>query len=235
MVIENNPLVSVIIPVYNCDRYLAEAIESILAQTYQSIEVIVVDDGSTDGSADVAKHFALSVRYCYQPHMGIGATLNRGTALARGSFLAFLDADDFWVADKLMRQMVVFDSNPEMDIVFGHVKQFCSPELDDNIKKRLQVPAAIIPGYIKGTMLIKRDAFFRVGLFGANWQLGEFIDWYLRAVEQDLKSFMLPEVLLKRRVHDANTGIRERKSRTDYASILKISLDRRRKMDKLTT
>ena len=92
---ERNPLVSVIIPVYNYDRYLAEAVESVLSQTYQHLEVIIVDDGSTDQSGEVARSFAGSgVRYCPQVHAGIGPARNKGVELAQGEFLAFLDADD---------------------------------------------------------------------------------------------------------------------------------------------
>ncbi len=93
------PLVSVGIPVYNCERFLAEAIESVLAQTYRHVEVIVVDDGSVDHSADIAGNFGPRVRYCYQKNSGIGAARNRGLALASGELLAFLDADDCWVKD----------------------------------------------------------------------------------------------------------------------------------------
>src|SRR5436853_749734 len=100
-------LVSVIIPVYNCEQYLAEAIQSVLAQTHPTIELIVVDDGSTDNSAAVAKSFAV-VRYVFQRQGGPGAARNRGISLARGSFLAFLDADDVWVAGKLTRQLAAF-------------------------------------------------------------------------------------------------------------------------------
>lgn len=222
------PLVSVMIPVYNGERYLAEAIESVLAQTYRPIEIIVVDDGSTDSSADVAKRFALPVRYCFQPHSGAGAARNRGTGLAQGSLFAFLDADDLWVEDKLMREMVAFDDDPELDMVFGHVEQFHSPELDEIERKKIRYAAKIMSGYHAGSMLIRRDAFLRVGPFETKWKVGEFIDWYLRALEKGVKSMMLPEVVLKRRLHTANMGIRERRSQTDYVRILKASIDRRR-------
>lgn len=218
------------IPVYNSERYLAEAIESVLAQTYRPIEIIVVDDGSTDGSADIAKRFSPSVRYCFQPHSGLSAARNRGLDLAQGSFFAFLDADDLWVKDKLMRQMAVFDSNPNLDIVFGHIEQFHSPGLDE-VNKEIRYPAKIMPGYSAGTMLIRRDAFLRVGPFEARWKVGQFVDWYLRAVEKGLRSFMLPDVVMKRRLHATNMGILERESQTDYVRILKASLDRRRKMN----
>ncbi len=229
----NNPLVSVIIAVYNCEKYLAEAIESVLAQTYQSIEIIVVDDGSTDDSAEVAKRFTPVVKYCYQPHSGVAVALNHGIQMITGHFIAFLDADDLWVADKLMRQMAVFEAHPELDAVFGHVKQFCSPELDETIKQKTKFSTEITPAYLKGTMLIKQDALLRIGLFDTHWRVGDFIDWYIRAMEQGIKSFMLPELLLKRRIHDTNTGIRERKSQIDYVRILKASLDRRRAASQL--
>lgn len=213
---------------YNCERYLGEAIESVLAQTYQPLEVIVVDDGSTDGSASVAKSFDSSIHYCYQTNSGASAARNHGTDLAQGSFLAFLDADDVWVKDKLRLQMAAFEDNPELDIVFGQVKQFHSPELDESIKQKIHCPTELMSGYFPGAMLLKRDSFFRIGLFKTNWKIGEFVDWYSRAIEQGLRSCVLPKALLKRRLHETNMGINERQSRTDYARILKASLDRRR-------
>lgn len=225
--------ISVIIPVYNGERYLAEAIESVLAQTYRPIEIIVVDDGSTDGSADVAQRFPPPVRYRFQPHSGAGAARNRGIGMAQGSFFAFLDADDLWMEDKLMCQTITFGNDPELDMVFGHVRQFHSPELDGNTGKRLRYPAEIMPGYSHVTMLITREAFLRVGPFETKWQAGEFIDWYSRAMEKGLKSVMLPEVVVKRRIHAAHQGIHERRSQADYIRILKAFLDRRRKVNRL--
>jgi len=108
---KQNPLISVIIPVYNGERYLAEAIESALAQTWEPVEIIIVDDGSTDGSADVASRFASSVKYDLQPHAGPGAARNRGARLARGDYLAFLDADDLWLKEKLKLQMAAMQGS----------------------------------------------------------------------------------------------------------------------------
>lgn len=224
----NSFLVSVIIPVYNCDRYLAEAIESVLAQTYQPLEIIVVDDGSTDNSAEVAKHFASSVRYYSQSQSGAGAARNYGTELAQGSFFAFLDADDFWVKDKLTCQMQVFESEPDIDIVFGYVQQFHSPELDESIKNKIYCPPELMAGYHPGTMLLKREAFLRVGKFETNLQMGEFISWYARATELGLREKMLPDLLMSRRLHETNLSIRQREARTDYVRLIKASLDRRR-------
>jgi len=223
-----NSLVSVIIPVYNCEKYLGQAIESVLEQTYYPVEVIVVDDGSTDESADVARRFA-NVTYCFQPNQGIGAARNRGVDLAKGGFFGFLDADDIWVYNKLSYQMRAFEETPELDMVFGYTQQFLSPELDETAKAKLEHAGEIMPGYVAGTLLIKRDSFFRAGYFATNWRIGEFVDWYLKAMELELTSFIVPDVVMKRRIHNDNIGIRERDSRTDYVRILKASLDRRRK------
>jgi len=224
----NEPLVSVIIPVYNCERYLAEAIKSVLAQTYHPIEIIVVDDGSTDGSGNVAKRFAPSLRYCFQPNSGTGAARNRGIDLAQGSFFGFLDADDVWMKDKLTLQMAAFDGNPDIDIVFGHVKQFYSPELGESIRKRIHCSSEIMPAHLSSAMLIKRDAFSRVGLFETNWQVGQDMNWYLRATELGLRMIMLPDCVYMRRLHETNKGITHRQFIKQRIQILKASLDRRR-------
>lgn len=225
---QNSPLVSVIIPVYNCDRYLAEAIESVLNQTYQPIETIIVNDGSTDRSAEIAQKFSASVRYYYQPQSGAGAARNYGTDVAQGNFFAFLDADDFWVQDKLIRQMQVLENEPEIDMVFGHIQQFHSPELDETVKNKIHCPPGLMAGYHPGTMLVKRETFERIGKFETHLQMGEFISWYSLATDLGIRAKMLPELLMWRRLHETNLGIRQRESRTDYVRLIKASLDRRR-------
>jgi glycosyltransferase involved in cell wall biosynthesis len=225
---ENTTLVSAIIPVYNGERYLAEAIESVLAQTYRPLEVIVINDGSTDGSETVAKRFGPAIRYYAQPNEGLGATRNRGANLAQGHFIAFLDADDLWVADKIERQMDYLAYDPTLDIEFGYIQKFYTPELEAELIKKITYAEEVMQGQSAVTLLLKRASFFRAGLFETGWKVGEFIDWYLKAEEKKLKSVMLPEILTKRRLHDTNMGTRERNHRNDYLRILKASLDRRR-------
>ncbi len=227
---DHSPLVSVIIPVYNYDRYLGEAIESVLNQTHQNLDVIVVDDGSTDRSGEVAKSFAAKgVRYCYQVHAGIGETRNRGVALAQGDLIAFLDADDRWPVEKLERQLRAFDSDPSLEMVFGQAVQLHNgPEWEAGVRDQKIAAGSLVPGMVPGTMLIKRDAFMRVGKFPGGLKVGEFIDWYARAVELQVRSLVLPDLFLWRRIHDSNQGIRERQSVTDYARVLKAKLDRKR-------
>ena len=152
-------LVSIIIPVYNCGRYLAQAIESVLAQTYRPIQVVVVDDGSTDSSIEVARQYSESSSCYTQPHGGIAAARNKGVDLTQGEYLAFLDADDVWLEEKLARQVAALHRQPELDMVFGLVSQFISPELEDAVKRKLRVPLEPMQGYSAGTMLIKRASF----------------------------------------------------------------------------
>jgi glycosyltransferase involved in cell wall biosynthesis len=228
------PLVSVIIPVYNGDRYLAEAIQSVLAQTYQLIEIIVIDDGSSDRTAEVAQSFGSLIRYEYQSNSGSSAARNRGIELASGEFIAFLDADDLWLEDKLALQIEAFNTNPDVDIVCGQIKQFHSPELDEITKAKIHCPSEIMPGNIPSVVVIKRDAFSRVGLFHNEWQMGEFIDWYVRATEQNLKTLMLPNLVALRRLHSTNKGVQQRQNINQYVRILKASLDRRRAVSQQT-
>ncbi|BAQ61470.1 polysaccharide biosynthesis glycosyl transferase CpsJ [Geminocystis sp. NIES-3708] len=221
-------LISVIIPVYNREKYVSEAIESVLKQTYQFLDIIVIDDGSTDKSAEIIKSFGSKIRYFYQENSGISSALNHGLKVAKGEFIAFLDSDDLWTENKLNLQIKVLKKNTQVSIVFAHIQQFISPELDTNIQDKIDLPNEIMKGYVKGTMLAKKEVFSQIGLFDISLKLGDFIDWYLKACEQGIKSFVCPEVLLKRRIHDTNMGIIDKKDRSDYVKIIKASLDRRR-------
>ncbi|HNT56835.1 MAG TPA: glycosyltransferase family A protein [Syntrophales bacterium] len=221
-------LVTVIIPVYNGRQYLPEAVESALGQTYRPVEVIVIDDGSTDNSLEVASRYG-SVRVYRQDHGGLGAARNAAMARATGLFLSFLDADDVWLPGKLDLQIRALEADPAVDMVFGHVEEFISPELDDGARRTLRCQEGPLPGVIAGTMVVRRSSCDRVGPFETGWQVGEFVDWYARAREKGLRSLILPEVVMRRRLHKSNMGVRLRDSRADYARILKAALDRRRK------
>ncbi len=222
-----NTLISVIIPVYNGERYLSGAIESVLIQEYRPCEIIAVNDGSTDQTEEILRSYP-DVRYFSQQKQGASSARNSGVRRSKGHFLAFLDADDLWTQDKLQCQMALFADQPDLDMAFGHVEQFYSPELADSLKDRYSLSPGSMPGYVPGTMLIRKSAFLQVGLFDTGFRIGEFIDWYSRALDMGLKGIVSPHLLLKRRIHDANTGIRERDYRQDYLRVLKTSLDRRR-------
>ncbi len=113
------PLVSVIIPTHNRSDLVADAIDSVLEQGYNSIEIIVIDDGSTDNTEQVVSAFGGRVRYVFQQNRGPAAARNAGIECANGEFVALLDSDDYWLAGKLTKQMTVFEKEPSLDLVFG--------------------------------------------------------------------------------------------------------------------
>jgi glycosyltransferase involved in cell wall biosynthesis len=172
------------------------------------------------------------VRYYHQPNAGTAAARNKGIELAQGQVFAFLDADDIWMKDKIELQMAALEADPNIDIVFTHVKQFYSPELNESDREKIKMSAEIMAGQIPSTILIKRDAFFRVGLFETTWQIGQDVSWMLRANEQGLKSKMLADVLVMRRLHKNNKGIVYRHLINQRVHIIKAALDRRRQMEK---
>ena len=161
----SRPLISVMIGAYNAAPYLGEAIDSVFAQTYRPLELIVCDDGSDDGTADVAKSYGNRLTYVHQENKGNGGARNTAVTRAQGDFFAFLDADDRFVPDKLERQMAVLEADGEIDIVFGHVEEFVSPELDEATRARVRPPADVQPWMAPNLMLIRRASFEKVGPF----------------------------------------------------------------------
>jgi len=222
------PLVSVLITVYNGARYLGEAIQSVLGQTYRPLEVIVVDDGSDDGSADVARAFGHVVHVASRAHAGIGVARNEAVAMATGEHLAFLDADDRFVADKIERQMNALLADPDVEVVFGQVREFVSPDAPPDTAARLRPAAGPTPWPSTSLMLVRRAAFLRVGGFSPTLRVGIGLDWYVRAMECGLKTLMLPVVLLERRLHAENNGLRQAAMRSEYTRVLRAAIERRR-------
>jgi len=219
-------LVSVILPVYNGARYLRHAIESVLDQTHQALEVLVVDDGSIDDSATVARRLANSrVQVLSQPHSGAAAARNHGLSRARGDLFAFIDADDTWESSKIDRQVAVLAARPDLDMVFGHAVNF--EEAADARRGAEPRRHAPLPGHCLGTLLVRAAAFHRVGFFSVQWRIGEFLDWYARAIDVGLSHITLPDVVLNRRLHTDNLGIRELAARQDYARVVAGVLARR--------
>lgn len=224
-----SPLVSVILPVYNGEKYLAAAIESVLAQTYPAIEIICINDGSTDASESIIAQYGTRVQYIHGSHNeGIAIARNKGIAVARGEFLAFMDADDLWKPEKISLQMEALAHDPTLDIAFCSMQCFISPELPEAVRALRQCNPNPMPGYISAATLVRAAAFHTVGLFDPQWRVGEFIDWIARAKEHGLRSILVDQVLFLRRIHETNTGVTQRPSRVDYLKIVKASLDRKK-------
>lgn len=113
------PRISVVIPAYNCERFIKDAIESVLNQTFNDYEIIVIDDGSTDKTKDAVLQFREKVKYVYQPNGGPASARNTGAALSQGEYIAFLDSDDAWLPEKLELQIEKFKNRPGLGLVYS--------------------------------------------------------------------------------------------------------------------
>jgi glycosyltransferase involved in cell wall biosynthesis len=223
-----NHSVSVIIPVFNGQAYLAEALSSVASQSVKDIEIIVIDDGSTDSTYDVIRAFGdPRLRYLRQERAGAAAARNHGVNLAKGPLLAFLDADDIWMRDKLSLQIGSL-TRADGQLIFAHVEEFITPDRLQELEGQVNVHPGPHPFRYASTLLMRLDDFHRVGPFDNRWKLGEFMEWYARAVDAGLKPVVLPQILARRRLHDDNMGRRDRAHRRQYAEIIKSVLDRRR-------
>lgn len=217
-------MISVIIPTYNYSAYIADAIDSVLNQSYAPIEIIVIDDGSTDQTAQIVAGYNDKVIYCLQNNLGASAARNLGVNMARGEFLAFLDADDIWEHHKLAVQMEAFNREPSPDMMFSAIKNFYSPDCNESLKQRLLCPESIMPGFNPTTLLIQKKTFLEVGFFDTSISTGEFIDWYMRAQKKGLTSHLVDTVLAHRRVHSGHLG--KSKTHQNYCQILRRALAR---------
>jgi glycosyltransferase involved in cell wall biosynthesis len=217
------PTVGVVIPVWNGERWLGEALDSVLAQEHLVIDVVVVDDGSSDASAELCEGYGPPVRVVRQANAGIGAARNRGVELVGGELVTFLDADDLLTARSLACRVEVLAGRSELDMAFGHVRRFS--EIVEGAPVALNEPQ---PGRLPTAMLVRRAVLERVGPFPTDTRVAEGLDWLLRAREQRLGELMLPDQVLWRRVHGDNNSLRHRAEIGEFPRALKASLDRRR-------
>ena len=221
-------LVSCVVPVFNGERYLALAIESVLAQTYPNLEVIVVDDGSSDGSPEIARSFGDRVTCLPQDHRGASVARNTGVQYASGTFVGFLDADDLWEPTKTARQVERLSSDLDIEYCITLMENFWSPDVpEDRRHDSVPRPSGPYEGFSPITLLA-RKALFEVVPFDPGVRLVEDWDWFLRAHERDTRWALVPEVLARRRIHDSNqTRDQAAASRLALLPLLHRSLVRR--------
>jgi glycosyltransferase involved in cell wall biosynthesis len=215
--------VGVAIPAFNAERWLAQNLDSVLTQTRPPDDVLVLDDGSTDGTVAVAEAFGAPVRVARQRNAGIGAARNRALELVRGTIVAFVDSDDMLTPSSLAVRLDALRRLPHVDVVWGHVRRF--ERTLDGAPVAFDEP---MPSHTAGSILARRSALERVGPFAVEVRAAEGLDWLLRARELGLCELTLEEQVLWRRVHGENASLRYRDSIGEWAHVLKASLDRRR-------
>ena len=204
---ETLPTVSVILPVKNGARYLAAALESVVAQTHPPLEVLVLDDQSKDSTSEIAKRFApYGIRFVADPGCaGAAALRNLGVTLARGELVAFHAYDDLWEPEKLRIQARFLRDRPEILFCITHVRCFVDPGQEPPRGLARDRIGVAVPGYLPETLLARRAAFERVGFFDTTMQQGEDTDWYARAQDYGVPMAVLPDCLVHKRLHATTT------------------------------
>jgi len=204
--------VSAVMPVFNGERYLAEALDSVIAQARPADEIIIVDDGSTDASAAIVARYR-NVRHVYQPNAGCAAARNRGVGEATGDVVAFIDQDDLWMPDHLARMTDVLRGDGEIAFAACAVENFLSPDVPF-------APADFDPLMLKhpqhgmgtNTLVVRRNAFARVGPFDVSMVPIDDSDWLLRAIDAGLRFVHLDQPSVRRRIHAGNQSTWTRSS-----------------------
>lgn len=216
--------VSVIIPAYNAAKYIRHAVDSVLAQTYPNVEVVVVDDGSTDGTALILADYGSRIRTVSQPNRGVATACNAGVAAASGVWIAFLDADDEWLPDKLMLQVRHCGTT-----AISHTDSVCFGEaIDGEIRRssfepphsgRVLKPLLVTNFITKSSVMMRRDVYLRYGGFDAS-HLGveDWPFWLKVCAEHDLG--YLPEAVVRYRVHPTSKSMQSRKTMIDHRRII---------------
>ena len=220
------PSVSVIVPVLDGERFLREAIHSAQAQTHRPLEIIVVDDGSSDRSAAIAED--AGARVPRRPHRGVSAARNAGIAVAGGDLIALLDADDRWPPDRLAVQVAALRRRPELGLVIGRARLFLDPGTPrpDWISEELTEGVTTLA---LGTILARRDLFTSIGGFDEGRDVCEDLDWLARARDAGIAHEVLDDVVLEYRIHGANTGLpRRHELEQGVLGTLRSSLARKR-------
>lgn len=219
--IELMPKVSVIIPIYNAEKFISETIESVMAQTYPDWEIIAVDDGSTDKTPEILKEYKKKLpkklHVITQKNSGVSIARNTGVSDAKGEYIAFLDHDDLWLPEKLEKQVKVLDSNKELGLLYsdsymiderGNLKK---DTLISSIMSRNILRIKMFRGNILNelfcvdfipllTTIVRKDTFDKVGMFNPEYKISEDYDLFLRIAQLYTVDF-IERPLAKYRIH----------------------------------
>ena len=229
------PRVSIIIPTYNCARYLGRAIDSARAQTYKDYEILVIDDGSTDDTKDVVMQYGRQVIYLYQENRGVSAARNHAISKASGGLLAYLDADDMWYPEKLERQVAFLDAHQECGMVHSEISVI--NEQDEIVHDRFneETKRSVPQGYCVQellkcshiqtlTVVERRNCFDRAGVFDERLPVAEdYLHWIMIAAEGQAVGY-LAEPLAKYRWRTGSLMGSQTRLLEDYVRICDILL-----------
>jgi len=225
----DSSLISIIMPVYNGEKYLADAIESVRSQRVGPLELIVVDDGSTDRTRGIAEAFGPECRYHYQHNAGPAVARNAGLEKARGGIIGFLDADDLLAPDGLSVRYAGLIESTRLEAVMGTV-QVLERQTEDEETGGFEARGEPIVCYNLGSLLVRRAVFDKIGTFDPRYRYCEDVDWFMRAQEHGTVFDVLAGVVLLYRRHEQNMTLDAAGLASDLTKVLKASIDRRRRL-----
>lgn len=224
------PLISVVMAAKNASRYLRDALDSVMAQTYTHYEIVLVDGQSTDDTVAIAQSYP-ATRVIPQRRTGFADAWNDGIADARGSLIAILDSDDRWTPGKLASQVAVLEADADVAAVIGRVTFFMAPGQQRPPGFRLDLLEGDHIAHMPGALLARRSVFDVVGPFTPDWAIASDIDWFARLKDSGLTVVAVPDVVIHKRVHDSNlsyTAARTPVIGTEVVKLLRASILRQR-------
>lgn len=189
--------VSVIIPTYNREKYISEAIDSVLNQTYKDYEIIVVDDGSTDKTKEVLTKYNDKIRYFYQENQGVSVARNKGIKESKGDYIAFLDADDMWLPQHLEKEIGAFETDSKVALVYAQLRVLNKNKI---VGIKPTIPVFKVEDFWAGasittsTVIVKKECFYKVGLFNVSLKRAQDSDMWIK-ISSCFKIHYIPEVL----------------------------------------
>jgi glycosyltransferase involved in cell wall biosynthesis len=187
--------------------------------------VIVVDDGSSDKTAEIVQSFS-DVRYIYQVNHGVAVARNTGIASARGEFVAFLDQDDLWTPEKLRVQMDYLLKNPDVGYVIARQSIFLESGTAPPSWLKNDILLHDQTGFLPGTLLIRKSVFKQIGIFDSVYNNVSDAEFFFRAKDAGVRMKMLPDVLLKKRIHKHNQSYNVKALHLEYLNVARVSIKR---------
>lgn len=223
----DRPLVTVIIPAYNGEKYLCGAMQSVLKQDYPHIEIWVVDNGSTDRTGAIAQSFP-QVLYRRTELADTAIARNLGLSLAKGEYIAFLDQDDLWPSHKISRQVNFLEIQTEYGAVIGLQEMYLEPGYTKPHWLKQAFLNTPQPAYLPSALMIRRSTLEITSEFNTAFPLASDVAWFLKAKHNGIAIGMIEEVLVYRRIHEENTSNNYLSCQKEILSALRNSLDERR-------
>lgn len=194
--------ISAVLTTYNRRELLLQAVASVRGQTRKPDEIIIIDDGSRDGTDEQWR--STDVRYVWQENAGTSAARNRGWQSATGEWVAFLDSDDLWLPDKLALQEAAIREDDSMDCIFGQGENFADPQQASMFNAQTHRLGVLTPCWLPGAVLVRRSLLEEMGGFDPAFATAEVVDWIMRLQQRATPMRMLQNLVLRRRLHPGN-------------------------------